>query len=187
MTMKIMPLFLLLLTGALLMPMSNATASANCPQTLNFTMRTLAGEQQVNLCEAYLGKVVLIVNTASKCGYTYQYEGLESLYRQYKPMGLVVVGFPSNDFGGQEPGTEKQIQDFCRLTYSVEFPMFEKTRVAQHHADPLFQTLGTIAGEFPQWNFHKYILDRNGNLVASFNSKVEPQSKEIINTLKGLF
>ena len=158
-----------------------------CPITLDFTKRALASDQAVNLCKAYLGKVVVVVNTASKCGYTPQYDGLEALYRKYKDMGLVVLGFPSNDFGGQEPGSEKQIQNFCRLTYGVEFPMFEKSRVARHHADPVYQMLGTLAGEFPQWNFHKYILDRNGNLVASFNSKVEPQSKEIINTLKGLF
>ena len=99
-------LFLLILITGLGLPIGNATASdTHCPDTLNFTMRTLAGDRQVNLCEEYLGKVVLIVNTASKCGYTYQYEGLESLYRNYKDMGLVVVGFPSNDFGGQEPGT----------------------------------------------------------------------------------
>lgn len=181
-------LFLLILIGSLALPTSNVAASEmNCPETLNFTMRTLGGEQQVNLCEEYLGKVVLIVNTASKCGYTYQYDGLESLYRKHKDKGLVVMGFPSNDFGGQEPGTEKQIQAFCRLTYGVEFPMFEKTRVAKHHADPLYQVLGVLAGEFPQWNFHKYILDRDGNLIASFNSRVEPQGKEIINTLEGLF
>ena len=186
--MKTKLLFLLTLITGLALPVGQATASNSaCPDTLNFTMRTLAGDRQVNLCKEYLGKVVLIVNTASKCGYTYQYDGLESLYRNYKDRGLVVVGFPSNDFGGQEPGTEKQIQAFCRLTYGVEFPMFEKTRVAQHHAGPVYQLLGALAGEFPQWNFHKYILDRNGNLIASFNSKVEPQGKEITNTLKGLF
>ena len=181
-------LFLLQLITGLTLPIGNVMASdTDCPDTLNFTMRTLGGKTEVNLCKESLGKVVLIVNTASKCGYTYQYDGLESLYRNYKDMGLVVVGFPSNDFGGQEPGTEKQIQAFCRLTYGVEFPMFEKTRVAKHHAGPVYQMLGTLAGEFPQWNFHKYILDRNGNLIASFNSKVEPQGKEITNTLKGLF
>lgn len=186
--MKSILLFSLALMSSLTIPTSNAaTSSTGCPETLNFTMRTLGGEKEVNLCKEYLGKVVLVVNTASKCGYTYQYDGLEALYRKYKDMGLVVVGFPSNDFGGQEPGTEKQIQAFCRLTYGVEFPMYEKTRVAKFHADPIYQTLGTLAGEFPQWNFHKYILDRDGNLIASFNSKVEPQGKEIINTLKGLF
>lgn len=181
-------LFLLPFAVAIFIPAGNVSASETaCPQTLNFTMRTLGSEQEVDLCKEYLGKVLVVVNTASKCGYTYQYEGLESLYSTYKDRGLVVVGFPSNDFGGQEPGTEKQIQAFCRLTYGVEFPMFEKTRVAKHHADAFYQVLGSLAGEYPQWNFHKYVLDRNGNLIASFNSRVEPQSKEIINTLEGLF
>lgn len=186
--MKANMLFLMLLVSVLIIPVGNVAASdKDCPETLNFTMRTLAGDQHINLCQEYLGKVVLVVNTASKCGYTYQYDGLEALYRKYKNKGLVVVGFPSNDFGGQEPGTEKQIQAFCRLTYGVEFPMFEKTRVTKFNADPFFKTLGSLAGEFPQWNFHKYILDRDGNLVASFSSKDEPQGKEIINTIEGLF
>ena len=186
--MNTISLFLITFVVTIFLPAENLSASETaCPQTLNFTMRTLGSDQEVNLCNQYLGKVIVVVNTASKCGYTYQYEGLESLYNNYKDKGLVVVGFPSNDFGGQEPGTEKQIQTFCRLTYGVEFPMFEKTRVAKHHADPIYQVLGSLAGEYPQWNFHKYILDRNGNLIASFNSRIEPQSKEVINTLEGLF
>jgi len=186
--MNTISLFLLTFVVTIFIPAEDLSASETaCPQTLNFTMRTLGSDREVNLCNEYLGKVIVVVNTASKCGYTYQYEGLESLYNNYKDKGLVVVGFPSNDFGGQEPGTEKQIQTFCRLTYGVEFPMFEKTRVAKHHADPIYQVLGSLAGEYPQWNFHKYILDRNGNLIASFNSRIEPQSKEVINTLEGLF
>ena len=165
---------------------SIATPETACPETLNFSKRTLAGKKDLNLCKEYLGKVVVVVNTASKCGYTYQYEGLEALYRKYKDKGLVVVGFPSNDFGGQEPGTEKQIQDFCRLTYGVEFPMFEKTNVSKYNAGPIYKTLARISGEYPQWNFHKYILDRNGKLVASFNSKVEPQGNKMLNTIKEL-
>jgi len=161
-------------------------ASSKCPSTLNFSKRTLAGDQTFNLCAAYLGKVIVVVNTASKCGYTYQYEGLETLYRKYKDRGLVVVGFPSNDFGGQEPGTENQIQSFCRLTYGVEFPMFEKTHAAKANANPLYKTLGELAGEYPAWNFHKYILDRNGRLVASFNSRVEPLSRQLINIVEKL-
>ena len=157
-----------------------------CPITLDFTKRALASDQAVNLCKAYLGKVVVVVNTASKCGYTPQYDGLEALYRKYKDMGLVVLGFPSNDFGGQEPGSEKQIQNFCRLTYGVEFPMFEKPRAAQANADPIYRTLGDMAGEYPQWNFHKYVLDRQGRLVASYSSRVEPQSKTMIQTIERL-
>ncbi|MCG6971497.1 MAG: glutathione peroxidase [Gammaproteobacteria bacterium] len=157
-----------------------------CPATLDFTKRPLASDQAVNLCKEYLGKVVLVVNTASKCGYTPQYEGLEALYRKYKDRGLVVLGFPSNDFGGQEPGSEKQIQNFCRLTYGVEFPMFEKTRAAKANADPIYRTLGDMAGEYPQWNFHKYVLDRQGRLIASYNSRIEPQSKTVIETIERL-
>lgn len=166
-----------------------ATDSGNtesCPETLNFTVRALGSDQQVNLCETYKGKVVLVVNTASKCGNTPQYEGLEALYREYKDRGLVVLGFPSNDFGGQEPGSEKQIKEFCRLTYSVQFPMFEKTRAAQAHADPIYQTLGRIAGEFPEWNFHKYLIDRSGRLVASFPAKLPPRSDEILKRINSL-
>lgn len=175
-----------ILMGLFVSTYAVAQPATDCPETLNFTKRTLAGEDSVNLCQKYLGKVVVVVNTASKCGYTYQYEGLEALYRKYKDKGLVVIGFPSNDFGGQEPGNEKQIQDFCRLTYGVEFPMFEKTHASKYNADPMYQTLARISGEFPQWNFHKYVLDRNGKLVASFNSKVEPQSGKMINTIEKL-
>ncbi|MCI0506964.1 MAG: glutathione peroxidase [Gammaproteobacteria bacterium] len=176
----------LTITMLLGLPAAGVAAETSCPETLNFTKRTLAGNESVNLCREYLGKVVVVVNTASKCGYTYQYEGLEALYRKYKDQGLVVIGFPSNDFGGQEPGNEKQIQEFCRLTYGVEFPMFEKTHAARDDADPLYQTLGRLSGEYPQWNFHKYVLDRNGKLAASFNSKIEPQGSQMINTIEGL-
>ena len=129
---------------------ASVEARAACPDTLDFSARQLATDEVVNLCEAYRGKVVLIVNTASKCAYTDQYEGLEALYDQYRDRGLVVLGFPSNDFGGQEPGTEQEIKRFCRLTYSVKFPMFEKTHVRKDRADPLYRLLGEQAGEFPQ-------------------------------------
>ena len=185
--MNIKYLYLLVIMVTIAIPTTTLGAEqTGCPETLNYSKRSLAGEKNINLCKEYLGKVVVVVNTASKCGYTYQYEGLEALYRKYKDKGLVVIGFPSNDFGGQEPGTEKQIQDFCRLTYGVEFPMFEKTSVSKYNADPIYQTLARISGEYPQWNFHKYILDRNGKLVASFNSKVEPQGGRMIKTIEGL-
>lgn len=159
-------------------------AEKPCPETLNYVVRTLAGDRVVNLCQAYHGKVVVIVNTASKCGYTPQYDGLEALYRKYRDRGLVVLGFPSNDFGGQEPGSEHQIKTFCRLTYGVEFPMFQKTHASQDLADPIYQTLGRLAGGFPQWNFHKYIINRNGELVASFPSGVTPQSAKFVESIK---
>ena len=161
-------------------------AAGACPSTLDFTKRRLGSDEQVHLCEAYRGKVVMVVNTASKCGYTNQYEGLETLYDRYRERGLVVLGFPSNDFGGQEPGTEAQIQSFCRLTYGVQFPMFEKTRAAESAADPLYRALGTLAGEYPRWNFHKYLLDREGRLVESFPSAVEPLSERIVGAIERL-
>ena len=162
---------------------SNAEA---CPELLNFEKQRLASDETVNLCVEYHGKVVLIVNTASKCGFTPQYEGLEALYRKYKDDGLVVLGFPSNDFGQQEPGSEEEIATFCRRTYGVEFPMFKKTTVTRFNAEPLYQALAKKSGEFPEWNFHKYLLDRQGNLVASYNSRVNPQGGKMENRIKSL-
>ena len=158
----------------------------SCPETLNFTVRTLDGEQQVNLCEAYAGKVVLIVNTASKCAFTSQYEGLEALYSTYKDRGLVVLGFPSNDFANQEPGTEAEIKTFCRMTYGVQFPMFAKTRVRKNNADPLYQKLGETADSWPKWNFHKYLLDREGRLIGSYGSFTGPQNKKLVKQIESL-
>ncbi|MDJ0871188.1 MAG: glutathione peroxidase [Gammaproteobacteria bacterium] len=163
-----------------------AVWGASCPDTLNHDVRPLNGGDRLNLCDAYLGKVVLVVNTASYCGFTNQYEGLEALYREYKDKGLVVLGFPSNDFGGQEPGTEKQIQDFCRLTYGVQFPMFEKTHASKTKADGIYRVLGEQAGEYPRWNFHKYLLDRDGQLAGSFPSAVRPESRRLVNAVESL-
>ena len=163
-----------------------AFATEECAPALDFEKRRLAADEVVNLCEAYQGKVVLIVNTASKCAFTGQYEGLEALYRRYKDRGFVVLGFPSNDFGNQEPGTEKQIQNFCRLTYSVEFPMFEKISVKKGKADPLFRVLAEQAGAFPSWNFYKYLIDRDGNVVDYYTSVNSPESSKIVSAIEKL-
>lgn len=163
-----------------------AAAPPACAPTLDFHLRPLAGEGTTHLCEAHAGKVVLIVNTASKCGYTHQYEGLEALYRRYQDRGLVVIGLPSNDFGAQEPGSEQEIQRFCRLTYSVEFPMYEKVHVAREQAHPLIRALAEATGDYPQWNFHKYLLDRSGRVVASWPSKVEPLSDAVVKRIEEL-
>jgi len=171
--------FLLFLTAA------NGANSA-CPPALDYYKRPLTGEQPVHLCDVMRGKVVLVVNTASKCAYTPQYDGLEKLYDRYRARGLVVAGFPSNDFAGQEPGTEKQIQDFCRLTYAVQFPMFEKVRVKGVSADPFYQQLARVTGEQPRWNFHKYLLDRDGRVVASFPSQVTPEDRRLIDSIEAL-
>jgi len=156
-----------------------------CHPNLNFTVRALNDNQEVNLCEAYKGKVVLIVNTASKCAFTDQYEDLEALYAEYKDRGLVVLGFPSNDFGNQDPGDEKQIQKFCRTTYGVEFPMFQKSRVKGSNADPLFAHLGQQKG-FPSWNFYKYLIDRKGNLVDKYSSFTSPSSSSFKKDIEAL-
>jgi glutathione peroxidase len=173
--MRIAPLFLLLAVPA----------AWACPPTLDVTARPLAGQEPVRLCDPYAGKVVLVVNTASRCGYTPQFEALESLYKTYKDRGLVVLGFPSNDFR-QELGTEQEIGDFCRLTYGVEFPMFSKTRVMKANADPIYRTLGELAGEYPSWNFHKYLLDRDGRLVGSYPTVVEPDDPRILKKIEEL-
>jgi glutathione peroxidase len=158
---------------------------AACPDTLAFEKRVLAGDRVVDLCEAYAGKVVLVVNTASKCGFTPQYEGLEALYRKHQADGLVVLGFPSNDFR-QEYTDEKEIQTFCRLTYSVQFPMFEATRVREGVADPLYQKLAALAGEYPRWNFHKYLIARDGRLVASYPSQTRPEDPAFVGRIEEL-
>jgi glutathione peroxidase len=145
-----------------------------CPATLNHSVRLLNQDKQVNLCQQYKGKVILIVNTASKCAFTGQYEDLEVLYAKYKEQGLVVLGFPSNDFAQQEPGSEKEVQAFCRLTYGVKFPMFAKTHVKKDNADPLYRTLGNLTGSYPKWNFYKYLLDRKGNIADVSSSFTNP-------------
>jgi glutathione peroxidase len=154
-----------------------------CPELLNFTFNRLQTGAPESLCQ-YRGKVVLIVNTASFCGYTHQYEGLEALYRKYKSRGLVVVGFPSNDFGGQEPGSNKEIAEFCRLTYGVEFPMFEKSSVTSIKTNPLYAELLARTGQSPKWNFHKYLVDRDGKQVTSFGTRVEPDNGDLLSAVE---
>lgn len=147
---------------------------------LDQDFRRLASTDQVNLCEAYEGKVLLIVNTASKCGNTPQYDGLEKLYDQYGGEGLVVLGFPSNDFMGQEPGSEESIEEFCRLTYGVEFPMFEKTSVKKENAHPFYAALAESAGTYPTWNFHKYLIGRDGELISEFSPRTQPYDPDLV-------
>jgi glutathione peroxidase len=162
---------------------NQASATDACPELLNFTFNRLQTGAPESLCQ-YRGKVVLIVNTASYCGYTHQYEGLEALYRKYKSRGLVVVGFPSNDFGGQEPGSNKEIAEFCRLTYGVEFPMFEKSSVTSIKANPLYAELLARTGQSPKWNFHKYLVDRDGKQVTSFGTRVEPDNGDLVSAVE---
>ncbi len=165
-------------------PIKGPPTENGCPAALNFTMRKLGSEESVNFCEAFKDKVVLIVNTASKCGFTNQYAGLEQLYSEYQDKGLVVVGFPSNDFANQEPGNEKEIKEFCRLTFGVKFPMFEKVHAAQDNASPIYKTLGDMAGEYPKWNFHKYLLNTKGELIGSFSGFTKPDDEKLVSLIK---
>jgi len=151
-----------------------APAHAGDQSLLDRDYRPLAGKEPVNLNHDYGGKVLLVVNTASKCGYTPQYEGLEALHQELGGRGFAVLGFPSNDFKGQEPGSEAEIQEFCTLTYGVKFPMFEKVHVVGDDATPLYRDLTRLTGVAPGWNFHKYLIARDGRVVAQFPSKVRP-------------
>lgn len=153
-------------------------------ELLDYDFRPLASKEQVNLCEAYEGKVLLVVNTASKCGNTPQYDGLEAMYEKYGSDGLVVLGFPSNDFMGQEPGTEEQIEEFCRLTYGVQFPMFEKTTVKGSDAHPFYVDLADAAGTAPKWNFHKYLIGRDGNLISAFSPRTQPDDEQLVSAIE---
>jgi glutathione peroxidase len=147
---------------------------------LDHSYRPLAGKKPVNLREAYEGDVLLVVNTASKCGFTPQFEALEGLHRKYGPRGFAVLGFPSGDFKAQEFDDEKDIQQFCTLTYGVKFPMFEKVHVIGEQATPFYRALESASGEAPKWNFHKYLIGRDGRLVANWGSKTTPDDPEII-------
>jgi len=163
---------------------SGAMSSETCPTLLNRTVKKLQDESDQSLCQ-YAGKVVLVVNTASYCGFTDQYKGLEELYSKYQDKGLVVLGFPSNDFA-QEPDDNKKIADFCYNTYGVKFPMFTKTSVVGAHADPLYAALAEATGKRPGWNFFKYLLDRKGNVVASFPSPVGPNDRKFVAEIEKL-
>ncbi|MDJ0700819.1 MAG: glutathione peroxidase [Woeseiaceae bacterium] len=159
-------------------------ASASASNLLDQDFRKLASDDVVNLADAYSGKVVLVVNTASKCGNTPQYDGLEKLYQEYGDDGFVVLGFPSNDFFGQEPGTEEEIQEFCRLTYKVKFPMFEKVTVKEKNAHPFFAALADASGTYPTWNFHKFLIGRDGELVREFSPRTKPYNDELVAEIK---
>ncbi len=159
--------------------------AAACSDLLNAEFRPLAGKEKVSLCSQFEGKVLLVVNTASKCGFTPQYEGLEALHQRLADRGFSVVGFPSNDFMGQEPGSEDQIKEFCTLTYGVKFPMFEKVTVTKGTAVPFYEQLAAASGgEYPGWNFHKYLIDREGKVVASFGSRVKPDDAKLVDAIE---
>ena len=159
-------------------PPAAPVAASACPALLQHSVLRLQDEKPQSLCQ-YSGKVVVVVNTASFCGFTSQYKGLEALNDKYQSRGLVVLGFPSNDFS-QESGSNKEIADFCENTFGVRFPMFTKTSVSGKDASPLFRQLATASNTVPRWNFYKYIISRDGTAVVSFNSMTEPGSSKFV-------
>lgn len=172
------------LAGALLGGAAHAAGEAPaCPPLLNKTFARLQDEKPQSLCQ-YSGKVLLVVNTASYCGFTDQYKGLEALHAKYKDRGFVVLGFPSNDFGNQEPGDSKQIAEFCSNTYGVKFPMFAKTSVRGDNANPLFAELSKASGTRPKWNFYKYLVGRNGQVLDSYSSMTSPDDRDLVRDIE---
>ncbi len=171
--------------GLLLATTLLAAPQVACKPVLDYSFPALSTGRPQSLCD-YAGKVVLVVNTASQCGYTPQYEGLEAFFKRYRQRGLVVVGFPSNDFGGQEPGGNKAVAEFCQMHYGVSFPMFEKTTVSGPRANAFYAALAQRGGGAPHWNFHKYLIDRSGNRVQSFDSGTTPGDARLVREIERL-
>ncbi|MFM8756766.1 MAG: glutathione peroxidase [Limnohabitans sp.] len=153
-------------------------APAACPALLNVTLQRLQDEKPQALCQ-YSGKVLLVVNTASHCGFTGQFKGLEALHARYKDQGLVVLGFPSNDFN-QDKGSNKDIAEFCESTFGVKFPMFAASSVTGEKANPLFRQLIAQGATAPKWNFYKYLVGRDGRVIESYSSMTGPDSRSLV-------
>jgi glutathione peroxidase len=190
-TMRPFPFASLILAFGLLPGVPAATAQtasaapasgAACSALLQQSFLRLQDEKPQSLCQ-YSGKVLVVVNTASFCGFTSQYEGLEALHAKYKDQGLVVLGFPSNDFS-QETGSNKEIADFCENTFGVKFPMFVKSSVTGKDANPLFKQLAARTGTTPRWNFYKYVIGRDGQAAASFNSMTDPKNAAFVREIE---
>ena len=163
-------------------PAAAPQAAAGCPAILQHTFPRLQDEKPQSLCQ-YSGKVVLVVNTASFCGFTPQYKGLEALDNKYRARGLVVLGFPSNDFA-QESASNKEIADFCESTFGVKFPMFGKSSVRGSDANPLFKQLAQDSGTTPKWNFYKYLIGRDGKVVQAWSSMTAPDENAFISIIE---
>ncbi len=177
----------LFIAAGCLMSDSVPSAELKNKSILDYKMKDIDGND-VKL-KKYKGKVLLVVNTASKCGYTPQYEGLQAIYDKYNAQGFSVLGFPANNFGGQEPGTESEIKEFCTTKYKVTFPMFAKISVKGDDQDPLYKFLTSketnpqFAGDI-KWNFNKFLIDRKGNVVARFDSKEKPDSEAVTQAIE---
>jgi len=166
--------------GAILLLCLAFAATATAAGLLERSYRPLTGKTPVDLSATYGGQVLLIVNTASKCGLAPQFEGLEALHARYGARGFSVLGFPSADFRDQEYEDEQKILEFCTLTYGVKFPMFERVHVVGEQATPLFRELATATGDWPQWNFHKYLVGRDGRILGSWQSRTQPEDPAIV-------
>jgi glutathione peroxidase len=164
--------------GAVLIAQQGIASEKSCPSWMNETKRMLRSDKSKNLCEAYAGKPLLIVNTASHCGFTPQFTGLEALYQRYKDQGLVVIGFPSDDFN-QEDKEEAQTAEVCYANYGVTFDMYAPISVKGDNADPLFKGLAKEGGGYPKWNFYKYLVDKNGVVVKRFSSMDKPDGDDM--------
>jgi glutathione peroxidase len=162
-----------------------AAPTSPCPALLDKTFARLQDEKPQSLCQ-YAGRVILVVNTASYCGFTKQYKGLEALYAKYKERGFVVLGFPSNDFGGQEPGSSKEIAEFCQNTFGVKFPMFAKSHVKGDQVNPLHAELAQRNNSTPKWNFHKYLIARDGQTVTARTSLTSPDDRDYVEEIEKL-
>ncbi len=171
-----------LLTAVLSTTAASAATPGACPATLNHTLLRLQDEKPQSLCQ-YSGKVILAVNTASYCGFTGQYKGLEALHAKYQARGLVVLGFPSNDFA-QEKGSNKEIADFCENTFGVKFPMFAASSIRGEQANPFFKNLIAQGATAPKWNFYKYLIGRDGKLIDSYSSMSEPDSRSLTGAIE---
>lgn len=161
------------------------TPASPCPSVWNHTLPRLQDEKPVSLCQ-FSGQVALVVNTASRCGFTPQYKGLTALYERYRDKGLVILGFPSGDFGGQELNQNSQIADFCEDQFAVKFPMFAKSSVRGAKANPVFTELIAQSQTSPKWNFYKYLVDRQGRTVQVFSSMTDPEDPQLVKALEKL-
>ncbi len=194
-TLEVVSLALGLLCGLAMASAGAAPAapagSAACAPLLQHRLPRLQDEKPVDLCQ-YAGRVLLVVNTASQCGYTPQYRSLEALYERFRSRGLVVLGFPSNDFGGQEPAANADIAQFCENQFAVRFPMFAKSTVRPSRGagvaavNPLYAGLAARSGQVPQWNFHKYLVSRDGTLVSSHASAIDPKDPDFVVVIERL-
>ena len=183
--------FHLLLIGVLMFSFltKSATAADEKKSAHEFSFTTIEGQPAP--LSAYTGKALLIVNTASKCGFTPQYDGLEALYKAYQDKGLVVIGVPSNDFGGQEPGTAEEIVKFCQTKYDVTFPLMAKTEVSGKAAHPFYkwaaaQKKGGMIFSSPRWNFHKYLVAPDGSLKGSYSSATKPDDADLARDIEAI-